>query len=55
MSILHEDQYTFLIITWSVLPTVKNVSDRSCKYNRNIEFYHFYWPTNALNCIKLKG
>ena len=17
--------------------------------------YHFYWPTNALNCIKLKG
>jgi len=19
------------------------------------KFNHFYWPTNALNCIKLKG
>jgi hypothetical protein len=28
MGTLHEDQYTFSIISRSVLPTVKNVSDK---------------------------
>ena len=25
------------------------------KYEIQNTFNHFYWPTNALNCIKLKG
>jgi len=24
-------------------------------FNMVATFNHFYWPTNALNCIKLKG
>ena len=36
--ILHEDQYTYLIISPSVLFRMKNVSDKSCKENQNIHF-----------------
>jgi len=35
--ILHEDQYTFLIIIRSVL-TMTNISDRSCRENQNTYF-----------------
>jgi len=32
---LHEDQYTYLIISRSVLLTMRNVSDNSCRENQN--------------------
>jgi hypothetical protein len=32
---LHEDQYTFLIISRSILLRMRNVSDKSCKGNQN--------------------
>ena len=35
---LHEDQYTFLIISCSVLLRMRNVSDKICGENRNIHF-----------------
>ena len=33
---LHEDQCVFLIIPRSVLPRMRNVSDKSCRVNQNI-------------------
>jgi len=30
---VHEDQYTFLIISRSVLLRMKNISDKSCREN----------------------
>jgi len=41
-----------MITSCSVTSIMTNVSDKSCKQNQNT---HFYWPTNAFNCIKLKG
>jgi hypothetical protein len=35
---LHEDQYTFFIISRSVLPSVRNVSDTICRENHNTYF-----------------
>ena len=35
---LHEDQYTFLIISRSVLLKMKNVADKSCRENQNTHF-----------------
>jgi len=35
---LHEDQYTFLIISRSVLLRMRNVSDKSCRENQNTLF-----------------
>jgi len=35
MGILHEDQYTFLSVSHSVLPRMRNVSDKSCRENQN--------------------
>jgi hypothetical protein len=35
---LHEDQYTFLITSRSVLKRKKNVSDRSCRESQNTYF-----------------
>ena len=35
---LHDYQYTFLIISRSVLLRMKNFSDKSCRENRNIHF-----------------
>ena len=35
---LHEDQYTFLIISRSVLLRMRNVSDKSCRENQNTHF-----------------
>jgi hypothetical protein len=34
----HEDQYKLLIISCSVLPKIKNISDNCCKENRNKHF-----------------
>jgi hypothetical protein len=36
--ILHEDQYTFLNISRSVLLRMKNVSQKSCRENQNTHF-----------------
>jgi hypothetical protein len=35
---LHEDQYTFSVISRSVLLRMKNVSDKSCRETRNTHF-----------------
>jgi len=35
---LHEDRYTFLIISRSVLLRMRNVSDKSCRENDNTHF-----------------
>jgi len=31
----HDDQYTFLIISRSLLLRMRNLADRSCRENRN--------------------
>ena len=36
--ILHEDQYTFLIISRSVTLRMRNVSDKICRGNQNTHF-----------------
>jgi len=33
--ILHESQYSFLIISVSFLPRIRNVSDKRCRQNEN--------------------
>jgi len=38
MGSLHEDRYTFLIISRSVLLRMKNVSDKSCRENQKTTF-----------------
>ena len=35
---LHEDQYTFLIISRSIFLKMRNVSDEPCRQNRNTHF-----------------
>jgi hypothetical protein len=35
---LHEDQYTFLIVSHSVLLRMRNVSDKICRENQNTHF-----------------
>ena len=32
---LHEDQYTFIIISLSILLRIRNISDKSCRENQN--------------------
>jgi len=43
---LHEDQYTFLIISRSVLLKMRNVSDKCFRANKNTHFvfnnYYFF-------------
>jgi hypothetical protein len=36
--ISHKDQYTFMIVPRSVLLTIRNVSDKSCRENQNTYF-----------------
>jgi len=38
MGTLHEDQYTFLIISHSVLSRMRNISDKTCRENQNAHF-----------------
>jgi hypothetical protein len=38
MGILHDEKYTFIIISRSVLLRMRNVSDKSCRENPNIYF-----------------
>ena len=37
MDILHEDQYTFMILSRSVL-IIRNAADKSCRENQNTYF-----------------
>jgi len=44
---LHEDQYTFLIISRRILLRTKNVSYRYCRENRNTHFaFNIFFPQN---------
>jgi hypothetical protein len=43
---LHEDQYTFLITSRSVIPTVINVADKSCRENQNTRLYSIAFVEN---------
>ena len=45
---LHEDQYTFLIISRLILLRMKNVSDESCRENKNT---HFILRNSALKIL----
>jgi len=36
--VLHKDRYTFVIISRSVLLTMRNVSGESCRKNQNTHF-----------------
>jgi len=44
MGTLHEDQYTFLIISRSFLLRMRNVSDKICRENQNthLVFSNFF-------------
>jgi len=42
MGILHEGQYTFLIISHSVLLRKRNVSDKSCRENQSTRFVFIF-------------
>jgi len=44
-STLHEDRYTFLIISHSVLLRMRNVSDTSHKENQNTIFHSIIFST----------
>jgi len=35
VSTLHEDQYTYLLISCQIFRTMRNVSDKSCTENQN--------------------
>jgi len=34
-------------------PGIESLIKEKCKPSTFLTFNHFYWPTNALNCIKL--
>ena len=38
MGTLHEDQYTFVVISRSFLLIMRNVSDKICRDNQNTHF-----------------
>jgi hypothetical protein len=44
----HEDRYTFVIISRSILLRMRNVSDKSCRENQNTHFVfsNFFPPEN---------
>ena len=47
MGALHGDQYTFMVISRSVLPRMRNVSDKSCRENR-FRFSIFFFENRAV-------
>jgi len=46
--LLHEDQYTFLIISQLITLRMKSVSDKSCRENQNTYFVfnNFFFSEN---------
>ena len=58
MGTLHEDQYTFVIISCSVLIRMRNVSDKSCRENQNTHFMFsvfFFFFNHAIYVIMWKN
>jgi hypothetical protein len=49
MVTLHEDQYTFFIISCSILLSLGNVLDKSCRENQNTHFMFntFFFPRKS--------
>jgi len=47
-AILHEDRYTFVIISHSRLVRMKNVSDQNCRENQNKHFmFNNFFPRKS--------
>ena len=46
---LHEDEFTFSIISREILLRLKNISDKSCRENRNTHFmlHKFFFFKNC--------
>ena len=44
MGTIRDNQYTFLILSYSILLRMRNVSDKSCRENQNTYFmlYDFF-------------
>ena len=56
MGTLQEDQYTFLIISHSVLLGMNNLSDKSCRENQNTHFmFHISFFNHAVYEIMCKN
>ena len=48
---LHEDRYTFLIISRSFILRMRNMSDKSCRENQNALFmFSKFFPENCVVC-----
>jgi hypothetical protein len=49
---LHEDRYTFLIVSRSVLPRMRNYPDKICRENQNTHFvlsnFFFFFDNRAV-------
>jgi hypothetical protein len=54
---LHEDQYTFSIISRSVLLRMKNISDKCCRENRHTHFTfnNFFFENPARKNVLERG
>ena len=57
MGTLHEDQYTILIVSRSVLLRTKSVSDKSCRENQNTNFTYnnFFFKNRTVYEIMWKN
>jgi hypothetical protein len=58
MGTLHEDRYTFLVISRPIVLRMKNVSDKSCRQNRNTYFmFNNFFSSKILPfmryCVKI--
>ena len=52
--ILHDYLYTFLIISRSVLLRMKNISDKSCRENQNMQFMYSIFLNRVVYKVMLK-
>jgi len=54
---LHEDRYTFLIISRSILLRMRNVSDKSCRENQTTHFVfsNFFFENRVVSEIMWKN
>ena len=50
MRTLHEQQYTFTIISRSIFPRMKNVSDKICRENQHTFNVHNFFFENCAVC-----
>jgi hypothetical protein len=55
MGTLHEDLITLMILSHSVLLTMRNVSDKSCRENQNTHFMlNDFFSKNSAMCEKMR-